>query len=492
MNRASEPKQAVQGPDNRETRLDAVVTAFLESRERGELPVAEEWINRHIDLAPDLADFLTSLEKIDQAVAPLRALTSPLRTFGDYELLAELGRGGMGIVYKARDRRLNRLVALKMIRAAQQATPGEAQRFRNESEAAAHLDHPHIVPIYHVGEVDGQLYFTMQLLDGGSLTGRLDRYRSNHRAAARLAAAIAVAVHHAHQRGILHRDLKPSNILLDSSGEPRVADFGLAKWLSAGGTLTETGEVVGTPAYMALELASGHKGAATTAADVYGVGAILYELLTGRPPMRGSNRLDTVLKVINDDPVPPRKLDPRIPVDLETICLKCLEKEASKRYASAGDVADDLRRYLSNEPILARPAGNVRRFTKWVKRRPALAGLVAVSLSGLVVLAGAADQLRRDRDFALAQKKIADDERDAANRARDETERHRERAQANFERAREAVDQMLTRIGDEKLKNVPWNRDASVSRRARPWFRERSASGKARMSSSWIANPRQL
>jgi serine/threonine-protein kinase len=463
MNRASEPIEALHAPEDRETRLDAVITAFLEASERGERPVAEEWISQHADLAPDLADFLASLKKIDQAVAPLRALAAPFRTFGDYELLAELGRGGMGIVYKAHDRRLNRLVALKLIRAGQQATPAEAQRFRNEAEAAAHLDHPHIVPIYHVGEVDAQFYFTMQLLDGGSLTRNIERYHAQPRATARLTAALARAVHHAHQHGILHRDLKPSNILLDSNGEPRVADFGLAKWLDVGETLTETGQVLGTPAYMAPELASGRKGAATTAADVYGVGAILYELLTGRPPFRGSNRLDTVLKVVHDDPVPPRKLDPKIPADLETICLKCLEKEPSKRYASAGDIADDLGRYLSNEPILARPAGNIRRAIKWAKRRPALAGLVGVSVSGLLVLGGvvaySADQLRNERDFALAQKRIADNERDAANRARDETDRQRQRAQANFERAREAVDQMLTRIGDEKLRNVPWLED---------------------------------
>src|SRR5262249_46481783 len=273
--------------------------------------------------------------------------------FGDYELLAELGRGGMGIVFKAHQVPLRRTVALKMIRAGEMASPSDLQRFKTEAEATAALRHPHIVCVHEVGEIEGRPYFSMDLIEGVSLAQRLADGPVSGKVAAGYLVKIARAVQHAHDRSILHRDLKPSNILLDAQDQPHVTDFGLAKRLDHNTLNTQTGAVLGTPSYMAPEQAAAAK-ELTPAVDIYGLGALLYELLTGRPPFRAETPMDTLLQVLENQPAPPRLLNPKVDRDLETICLKCLEKDPGHRYASAEVLAADLERYLANEPITAR------------------------------------------------------------------------------------------------------------------------------------------
>lgn len=313
-----------------------------------------------------------------------------LRYFGDYELLAEIARGGMGIVYRARQPRLNRIVALKLLAAGDPASPQFRERFRNETEAAAALDHPNIVPIYEVGEVGGQAFFTMRLIEGGTLADRVDRARGplEGRDAARLVAKIARAVHYAHQRGVLHRDLKPGNVLLDSRTEPLLTDFGVAKLLEKESTVTLTHAVLGTPAYMAPEQATGRTRPLTTAADVYGLGAILYHLITGHPPFEGGTAFEVVRQVLEREPRRPTQWNRGLDADLEVICLRCLEKDPARRYGSAEEVAEDLERWLRQEPIRARPVGAWERAGKWVRRHPRraiLLGVTVLALLGLVV-----------------------------------------------------------------------------------------------------------
>jgi len=320
---------------------------------------------------------------------PLRG--AAIRYFGDYELEGEIASGGMGIVYLARQRSLNRTVALKMLRTGALAGGIEVQRFRNEAEAAANLSHPNIVPIYEVGEHEGLHYFSMKLVEGGHL-GELNaacpsRDAAWQRRAARLTATIARAVHHAHQHGVLHRDLKPTNILLDDAGEPHLTDFGLAKFLDDRADLTRTTAVLGTPHYMAPEQASGQAKHATTAADIYSLGAILYELLTGQPPFRGANALEVLEKTRTSEPPPIRSLNAGADRDLETICLKCLEKDPTNRYRTAEELALDLDRFLRDEPIEATPPSTIRRVQKFVRRnRVQVVAGGAVALIVLVLL----------------------------------------------------------------------------------------------------------
>jgi serine/threonine protein kinase len=295
----------------------------------------------------------------ENAAAPQR--------FGDYELLAELGRGGMGVVYKAYEPALNRLVALKMVLPGALPDAAELARFQSEAAAAARLQHPHIVKVHRVGVQDGRHFYSMDLIEGASLAQRVSEGPLPGRVAARYLACVARAIHHAHQQGILHRDLKPGNILVDKGDRPHVTDFGLAKQLSADRGQTRTGAVLGTPSYMAPEQAVGSKelGPAT---DTYGLGALLYELLTGRPPFRGETPLDTLMQVIEHEPAPPRLLNPHVDRDLETICLKCLSKRPADRYASAEALAEDLERYLAGESIRARSFNMIDRLARSLDR----------------------------------------------------------------------------------------------------------------------------
>ncbi|HMF17253.1 MAG TPA: serine/threonine-protein kinase, partial [Gemmataceae bacterium] len=328
-----------------------------------------------------------------QSESPPCGPTLPL--IPGYEILRELGRGGMGVVYQARQVSLNRLVALKMILAGSHASEADLARFHTEAKAIAALHHPHIVQVYEIGEHEGKPYFSLEFCAGGSLARKLDGTPLPPQGAAHLVETLARAMEAAHQKGIIHRDLKPANVLHLEDGTPKVTDFGLAKKLNEAGQ-TASGAVLGTPSYMAPEQASGKGKEVGPPADVYALGAILYELLTGRPPFRAPSVLDTLLQVVSDEPVPPRQLQSKTPRDLETICLKCLQKKPGKRYASALALAEDLRRYQAGETILARPAGNLERAVKWVKRRPLVAALVgAVILVTLVGVAGITWQWKR-------------------------------------------------------------------------------------------------
>jgi WD40 repeat protein len=380
--------------------LDAVIASYVEAVESGRPPDRRQLLERHPDLADALRAFFADFDRMDRVASPLRLAAGPdgtggrdgegrtaspkVRYFGDYELTEEIARGGMGVVYKARQVSLGRVVALKMILAGTFASAREVQRFRAEAEAAANLDHPNIVPIFEVGEHDGQQYFSMKFVEGDSLARRP---RGEPPAEVAGLIAVARAVHHAHQHGVLHRDMKPSNVLVDPGGTWYVTDFGLAKRLAdAGRSLTESGQVLGTPRYMAPEQAAGRKDL-TVAADVYGLGVILYERLTGRTPFTGEDMVTLLRRVRETEPPRPSSIRPGLDRDLETVVLKCLEKDPARRYATAEALADDLDRWRTGRPIAARPTGSIARARKWVRRNPLVAGLAASAASLLMLTA---------------------------------------------------------------------------------------------------------
>ena len=454
----------------REDRVGEAVAWYYQAAEAGDAPDPAELLARFPDLRAELESFLADKAAFDRAAgqpapappdpdapippaadndtatlppSPVRSATVPhagtaadgplgtVRYFGDYELLQEIARGGMGVVFRARQVSLNREVALKMILAGQLAGAADVARFRAEAEAAANLDHPNVLPIYEVGEHQGQQYFAMKFAPGGSLAGRVGVLVKDPRAAAAVFAKVCRAVDFAHRRGILHRDLKPGNVLLDDDGTPYVTDFGLAKKVDGDSGLTQTGAIVGTPSYMAPEQARAEK-QLTTAADVYALGAILYELLTGRPPFRGPTVLDTVLQVLEREPDHPRTVNPAADRDLSVVALKCLEKDPARRYESAAAVADDLDRWGRGEPVSVSPATRTERLVKWVRRKPTLAaayGLTAAALVLLALGAGAVwlwQQAEGARELAVAARAEAEGTRDQLAEEKGETEKARD------------------------------------------------------------------
>ncbi len=373
---------------------------------------------------------------------PFRAIPG-LPTIPGYEILGELGRGGMGVVYKARQARLDRTVALKMILAGARAD--DVVRFRREALAVARARHPNIVQIHEVGEHEGKPFCALEFVAGGTLHEAIHRAPPAARETARVLEAVARAVHHAHACGIVHRDLKPANVLMAEDGTPKVSDFGLAKELNDDVGQTHTGAIMGTPSYMAPEQAQGRTSEVGPPADIYALGGILYDMLTGRPPFRGETAVDTLHQVVTEDPVLPSRLRPNCPRDLETICLKCLQKEAPKRYATAQALAEDLRRYLDGEPIQARRVGLPERAAKWTRRRPAAAALLVVAAVTSLALPAAAVW-------------FAHHERQRAHQAdllRADADRQRGRAEENFQGARAAVEEMLTHVAEGTLARVP-------------------------------------
>ena len=376
-----------------------------------------------------------------------------------YEILGILGHGGMGIVYRARQLKANRLVALKMIRAIERASPHDRLRFQIETEAVARLQHPNIVQLYEVGEIYGQPFFSLEFCDGGTLDARLKKSPLTPREAAELIEVLARAMHYAHLRGVVHRDLKPANVLLagepggvspgSASGAkatglagrlPKISDFGLAKRTDAEARdVSLTGVVMGTPSYMAPEQAAGRVRDTGPGADVYALGALLYMCLTQRPPFVGANNQDTLQQVLNDEPAPPSRLASQVPRDLETICLKCLRKEPEQRYPDAEALADDLRRYLDGKPVQARPVGRTERFVKWARRRPAAAGLLAAMLL-LTVLIGVlfvVDYGRRASDEQRARAEKASGEADEQRRRAEDLQVQEEKQRREAETLRD-------------------------------------------------------
>jgi serine/threonine-protein kinase len=449
--------------------LDEVLARYLRAVQAGQAPSREALGQEYPMLARELERFFADQDHVERAAEPLRQILPPRVPLGpgcmlgDYELLEEIAQGGMGVVWKARQKSLGRVVAVKVLRSGRLPARSEWERFRIEAQAVAALDHPGIVPIYEVGEHDGLPFFSMKYVEGGSLARQRSRFQAAPREAARLVALVARAVHHAHERGVLHRDLKPANVLLNSPLEaplagwqPIVTDFGLAKRIAAAlpedatvpdlptaPHLTSTGAILGTPVYVAPEQARGE--GPTTATDVYGLGVILYELLTGQQPFSGE-AIDELLRRIQDEPPrPPRSLNSRVDHDLEAIVLACLRKRPEERYPTAAAVADDLDRYWAAQPVSVRRISKPRRLWLWCRRQPVIAGLTAalllLAVTGYVLVLA---QWRRAEANFLAQRS-----------ERERAEGERTRAEGNLDRLEELLDDICSRLSEQKLAAAP-------------------------------------
>jgi eukaryotic-like serine/threonine-protein kinase len=403
-----------------------------------------------VDLQSGASGLNATIESIPSL--PTRAAgvaAAPRPHVEGYTIITELGRGGMGVVYKARQKKLNRIVALKMVLAGAHAGPEQLARFFTEAEAVAHLQQVNIVQIYEVGEHEGLPYFSLEYVDGGSLSERIGGKPQPVDEAAQQVELLARAMAYAHERGVVHRDLKPANILLTKDGQPKITDFGLAKRLESDSSQTKSGTLMGTPNYMAPEQARGLVRDVGPLADVYALGVILYEMLTGRTPFLGASILDTLQQVRNQEPVPPSRLQPKVPRDLETICLKCLEKEPAKRYEGAAQLADDLHRFLAGEPILARPVAAPERLWRWCRRNKRVAALTSAVLGLLVSLAIGSSVfavvVSRQAELVRQQKEVAENNERLAKTARDEAQENEQKAVAARheadENARVAADQ---------------------------------------------------
>lgn len=395
---------------NREEQLDQVLAEYIRRVDAGEHVDREHFLHAHPELADDLDALLATADRVEQMAGPVvgceqadvepgqevEHATDPdlhetvthapkpassshapaerlPRQCGDYELLDVVGRGGMGVVYKARQVNLNRLVAVKMILEGRLASQSDVQRFQIEAQAAGRLSHPNLVTIHEIGELDGRHFYSMDYIDGISLAQLVKEGPQDSKRAARYLATIAEAIHAAHDHGILHRDLKPGNVLIDRDDEPHVTDFGLAKLVGDDSGLTASGATLGTPSYMPPEQAAGNRSKVNRTSDVYSLGAILYALLTGQPPFRKETVVETMFDVIHTDPTPPRAINSEVDRDLETICLKCLQKRPGRRYQTAQELADDLGRYLRDEPILAKPVGRMTHAVRWIRNVPMIA-----------------------------------------------------------------------------------------------------------------------
>ncbi|HEY6564416.1 MAG TPA: serine/threonine-protein kinase [Pirellulaceae bacterium] len=429
--RAEEFLAQITGGDRAlDSALELLYTEFVVREELGQNPDPVDWYRRFPQYRNDLEELFQIhgyLREQEQVLGVARSTlvsariddTSPVLGASDtavkqsvpgYQLLEVIGRGGMGVVYKARQTSVDRIVAVKMILSGQHAGAAEHARFQNEAQAAASLQHPHIAQVFEAGEYDGQPYLVMEFVEGTSLESVLAKAPLAGRSAAELLRTLADAANYAHQRGIIHRDLKPSNVLLSADGQPKITDFGLAKRLEDidRSPMTQTGMVLGTPSYMPPEQATGDHGASGPRSDVYALGAILYESITGRPPHVGNNLTDILQQIRTTDPVRPRVIDQRIPRDLETICLKCLEKQPANRYGSAADLSLDLGRFLEGQPIHARPTTRWERVVKWSRRRPVTAALMAtIALVAAVGAAGIAWQARRAMVEATVSREVS-------------------------------------------------------------------------------------